>query len=64
VRLDVYDLRGAHVATLVDGVHAGGNGSVTWNGRDASGRPVASGVYFYRLSAGDTRLVRKMVLLK
>jgi flagellar hook assembly protein FlgD len=62
--LDVYDLRGAHVATLVDGARPGGDGSTTWNGRDANGRPVASGVYFYRLSAGDTRLVRKMVLLR
>jgi hypothetical protein len=35
-----------------------------WDGRDAGGRPVASGVYFYRLQAGADRAVRKMALLR
>ncbi|HEX5132139.1 MAG TPA: CHRD domain-containing protein [Candidatus Krumholzibacteria bacterium] len=64
VRLDVFDVNGAFVATLVDGELPAGDGGAVWNGRDAAGRPVASGVYFYRLAAGATVQTRKMVLLK
>ncbi len=60
----VFDVRGAHVATLFDGVLAEGRHSVAWSGRDDAGRPVASGLYLYTLASGKRTLSRKMVLLK
>jgi len=65
VRLDVYDVHGRLVATLVDRQSAPGMQSVVWNGRDRNGAGVASGVYFYRLTLpGQRSLTRKLVLLK
>lgn len=62
--LVVYDIAGRRVATLADGVFGPGEFDATWNGTDASGRDVASGIYFARLAAGEFTAVRKMVLLR
>jgi M6 family metalloprotease-like protein len=62
--LQVFDVSGQLVRTLVDGVVSSGQRSVTWDGTDASGSHVSSGIYFYRLQAGDNVITRKMVLLK
>jgi FlgD Ig-like domain len=64
VSLTVYDVAGRLVRTLAEGVPGAGEKSVTWNGLDDAGRPVASGVYFYRMQAGSFVQTRKMVLLK
>jgi len=64
VTLSIYAANGALVRTLVDGVRATGNHDITWDGRDSSGSPVTSGVYFYRLNAGKFSDSKKMVLLK
>lgn len=64
VSLRVYDLRGALVKVLADEDFQEGRHSVQWDGSDAQGRAVASGVYFYRMEAGGRSLVRKMILLK
>jgi len=64
VELSVYDLTGRRVVTLVDGELEGGRHEVTWQGRDARGRQVASGLYFSYLKADDEVMTRKMVLLK
>jgi hypothetical protein len=65
VTIDVYDVLGRRVATLLDEFRQEGAGqSVTWNATDAGGRVVASGVYLYRMRAGDFSAVRKMVLLR
>jgi hypothetical protein len=64
VNLSVFDVRGRHIATLVDGVMPAGPSSAVWNGRNRSGAPVSSGVYFCRLTAGPNVRTRKMVLLK
>ncbi len=65
VDLRVYGLSGRLVRTLVDGVvQNAGRRSVVWDGRDGQGRPVGSGVYFYRLEAGGESFRKKMVLLK
>jgi len=64
VRLTVYDLAGRVVRTLVSGAVEGGEHVAVWNGRDEAGRPVGSGVYFYRLTVGGTSVERKMVMLK
>ena len=64
VRLSVYALTGQVVRTLVDGGHAAGSYTVTWDGTDDTGHPVASGVYLCRMVAGQYSAVRKLVLMK
>ena len=64
VQLAVYDVAGHRVRMLVDGLQEPGTHRVTWDGTDASGMPVASGVYFYRLQAGAHTQVRQMLLMK
>ncbi|HET6463785.1 MAG TPA: FlgD immunoglobulin-like domain containing protein, partial [Candidatus Krumholzibacteria bacterium] len=64
VTLQIFDVAGRLVTTLVDEQRAAGRYSAAWNGLDARGNRVSSGVYFYRLSAGKNSLTRKMVLLK
>lgn len=64
VTIVVYNLRGQLVRTLVDGVKGPGTHAVSWDGTNATGAPVATGVYFYRLVAGDFTQTRKMVLVK
>ncbi|HEU4364491.1 MAG TPA: hypothetical protein VFT13_03405, partial [Candidatus Krumholzibacteria bacterium] len=64
VQLDIHSVDGAHVRSLVRGYRAGGAETAAWDGRDARGRVVGSGVYFAVLRAGGTRLVQKVTLLK
>ncbi len=64
VRLTVYNILGQPVRTLVDEFRHYGPQAVDWDGADVSGRPVASGMYFYRLVTEDFTAVKKMVLLK
>ena len=64
VRLVIYDARGREIATLVDEHQTAQQHSVQWDGRNESGGRVASGVYFYKLFAGDFEETRKMVLVK
>ena len=63
-RLRVFDVQGRLVRTLVNGRVEAGRHVVDWNGRNELDREVASGVYFYRLSAGDDEATRKLVFLK
>jgi hypothetical protein len=64
VGLTVYDVQGRLVVSLVDRDLERGPHVYTWNGRDAHGVQVGSGIYFYRLEAGDFVETRKMILLK
>ncbi|MEW5701921.1 MAG: T9SS type A sorting domain-containing protein [Candidatus Zixiibacteriota bacterium] len=64
VRLDVINLLGQNICTLVDGYRARGMHMETWDGRDRNGATVPSGIYFYRLTQNAESLTRKMVLLK
>jgi len=64
VRLAIYNLAGQLVRELAKGQMAKGKHSVIWDARDASGTRVASGVYVYRLQAGEFVAVRKMVLMR
>jgi hypothetical protein len=57
--LDIYDVTGRVVATLVDGEVQAGVHSVVWDRKDA-----ASGVYFYKLESGDRSLTKKMTVVK
>lgn len=65
VRLDVYDVSGRRVASLVDS-HASGGAVQTalWDGRDDRGRDLPSGVYFVRLEAGRETALRKVAIVK
>jgi FlgD Ig-like domain len=62
--LRIYDVRGGLVKTLLDGKADKGNQRVAWTGDNNIGNPVASGVYFYRLTSRDFRATKKMVLLR
>jgi len=64
VRLSVYDAKGRQVTTLIDDARSAGPHMARWNGTDAAGAPVSSGVYFYRMRAGNRSLSKRMVLLK
>ncbi|MFH1070452.1 MAG: FlgD immunoglobulin-like domain containing protein [Candidatus Glassbacteria bacterium] len=64
VTLRIYDLRNRLVRTLVDGERPAGTYTVFWDGTDNDERPVANGVYLYRLQAGDFSQMRKMVILR
>jgi hypothetical protein len=61
--LRIYGVRGELVRTLVDAVQEAGPHRAAWDGRDARGRAVAAGVYFYRLEASGRSAVRRVVLL-
>jgi hypothetical protein len=62
--LKIYDAQGRLVKTLVDGVLQAGDSEVIWNGDDAKGVSVASGVYFYKLETPGKTVSKRMVLLK
>jgi hypothetical protein len=64
VNLSVYDARGRLIVVLVDGAFLAGPREIRWDGRNASGAPVSSGVYFCTLRAGKRTLTRKMILLR
>jgi outer membrane protein assembly factor BamB len=62
--LIIYNVLGQEVATLVDRHQMAGEHQILWDGTDLSGHPVSSGLYFYRLQAGDFSETKKMVLLR
>ena len=64
VRLEVYNVKGQLIRTLVNENKPAGNHKVIWNGVDNSNRPVASGIYYYRLTAGKYSGSRRMILMK
>ncbi|MCX6639907.1 MAG: T9SS type A sorting domain-containing protein [bacterium] len=64
VKLVVYDVMGRQIRILVDGAQIAGQHTAIWDGKDASGKIAASGVYLYAIKAGDNLEYRKMVLLK
>jgi hypothetical protein len=64
VTIEVYDVAGRKIVTLMNDRLGSGGHFVEWSGRGDNGEKVASGVYFYRLLAGDEDISKKMVLLK
>ncbi len=64
ISLDIFDITGSKVRTLRQGSFPAGMHEATWRGRDDAGRPVSSGIYFYRLQGSDFSETRKMVLLQ
>lgn len=64
VRLTVFNIVGQEVTTLVNDYQSAGIKRVIWDGTDAYGIKVTSGVYFYRLSTADFDMTRKMIMMK
>jgi predicted lipoprotein with Yx(FWY)xxD motif len=64
VSLNIYDVSGRLVRMLFEGDRPAGNFTELWDGRDAGGRTVASGIYFYRLTAGGFERTKKMALMR
>ena len=63
VRLEVFNLLGQHIATLVDGERSAGFHTATWHATDAAGRAVGAGVYVYRMTVGVESQTGRMVLI-
>jgi len=68
VRMDVYDILGRKVRTLVNHQHQAGYHAVMWNGQNDHGVPVATGMYIYRITAeseaGNFVSVKKLIMMK
>jgi hypothetical protein len=64
VTLSVYDVSGRRVVELIGRIEKKGRHSVAWNGKDETGRLVASGIYFCKLRAGDAAETRKITLVR
>jgi hypothetical protein len=64
VRIDIYNLAGQRVRTLVSREHQPGRYRIKWNATNDFGSPVASGMYIYRIHAKDFVSVKKLLLMK
>ena len=64
VNLSVFDVQGRAIRTLVQDTYAAGDHAVTWDGRNASGLPVSSGVYFFNLDAVGQQETAKITLTR
>jgi len=64
VKIEVFDITGKLVTTLVNQSMNSGTYNVTWDGRNLSGQNVVSGIYLYRIQANDFVSVKKMIMLK
>lgn len=62
--LVVFNVRGQKIRSLASGSMEAGRHTVVWNGLDDAGKPVSSGIYFTRISSGNTNETRKMMLIK
>ena len=64
VILQIFDVRGREVTTLVNSIQENGNQRVVWDGKDKNGNTVTSGVYFYQLQIDDLKKTKKMLLIQ
>jgi flagellar hook assembly protein FlgD len=64
IGLEIYNVLGQKVRTLLNEVRTAGTWQAVWNGTDDTGNLVPSGIYFYRLSSPDVSITKKMMLLK
>ncbi|MEA2103023.1 MAG: FlgD immunoglobulin-like domain containing protein [Candidatus Cloacimonadota bacterium] len=64
VNIAVYNIKGERVRTLVSGFQSQGEHNTTWNGNDSNGNQVSSGLYFYRLKAGNNTQIINTILLR
>jgi hypothetical protein len=64
VKLDIYDMLGRHVRTIVNSIQTPGHKTAIWDSRDDSGNRVSTGIYIYRIKAGRFIQSKKIILLK
>jgi serine protease len=64
VDLTIYNIMGQKIKTIAQGWYEAGSHTVTWDGKNETGSVVASGIYFYKLNAGNIVITKKMSLLK
>ena len=64
VKLEIYNIKGQKVKTLLDCYMSPGRSEMLWNSKDDNGKRVSSGVYFYLLQTPTKHLTKKMLLLK
>jgi hypothetical protein len=64
VTIEIFNVRGQKVTTLVNDVRAAGIHNVVWKGDDSNGRSVGSGIYFYRMTTDNYTATQKMILMK
>ncbi|MEO0112285.1 MAG: C25 family cysteine peptidase [candidate division WOR-3 bacterium] len=64
VRIDIYDLTGRHIRTLVNKELKAGTHTIIWDKKDNQGKEVAKGIYFYQINTKDTQKVLKAIILK
>ncbi|GEM_PF-3452911 len=64
VRIEIFNVLGQKVRTLIDGYKEAGRHDIQWNGTDAAGHQVSSGIYFCRMTAGEYNHTIKMMMMK
>jgi flagellar hook assembly protein FlgD len=64
VTVEIFNIQGRFICTLVDGMMSPGLHQAYWNGTSDNGISVANGIYFYRMQAGSFHETKRMVLLK
>ena len=64
VRLNIYNILGKKVNTLLNNIVNPGHHTLEWNAKDNEGNPVASGIYFYELSSSTFTARKKMLLIR
>jgi hypothetical protein len=64
VKIAIYDVTGREVVRLLDEVRMVGTYELNWSGKNAAGRQIASGMYFYRIETSAGAITKKMTLLK
>jgi hypothetical protein len=64
VQLTIYNILGQPIRQLVDLEQTPGAYEMRWDGRDAAGRAMGSGIYFYQITAGSFRAMRKMLIVQ
>jgi hypothetical protein len=64
VILEIYNIKGQKIKTLLDCYMSPGSSEIIWNGRDDFDKTVGSGVYFYKLQTSSQTIIKKMLLLK
>ncbi|MCK4655328.1 MAG: T9SS type A sorting domain-containing protein, partial [Candidatus Cloacimonetes bacterium] len=63
VNLEIYNIKGQKVKTVINEHYSKGTHSVVWNGKDENNKPVSSGIYFYKLKTENYEKTKKMILL-
>ena len=64
LQIDIFNIRGQKVKTLVNKEYAAGYHSVVWNGTDDNGNTVGSGIYFYQMSTSEYSAIKRMIMMK